>query len=115
MPNKLLSEGRPWDCSNAEPGGNLPGHLKIDPILHRGETEAKFLFAFGHEVFSLSLPPAHVTTHREVYTYRGLKCLWSQSKRSLVISGSFHIFSVAADERGLMPEGDPRILHNSEQ
>lgn len=58
MLNKLLSEGRPWDCSNAEPGGNLPGHLKTDPILHRGETEAKFLFAFGHEVFSLSLPPA---------------------------------------------------------
>lgn len=41
MSNKLLLEGRPWDCRNTEPGGNLPGHLKTHPILHRGETEAK--------------------------------------------------------------------------
>lgn len=26
---------------NTEPGGNLPSHLKTDPFLHRGETEAK--------------------------------------------------------------------------
>lgn len=39
--NELLLEGRPWDCRNTKPGGNLPGYLKTEPILHRGETEAK--------------------------------------------------------------------------
>lgn len=40
VPNKLFYDDIPWGCKNIKLGGNLPGHLKTDP-LQMTENEAK--------------------------------------------------------------------------